>query len=230
MATLTSPTLQSLITNVRSFLGEPDANNSLWTDAELSNFLNEGIRRYFGEVVQNSEGQFTSQADLDITQDQDTVNLPSDFFEVVRLYQKVGSEYIIMPYDNAFNQSYTTNGPGSNNSILRYYLRGNQIVLRDVPTFSETGALRLEYIRFPETMVTGGDVLTTDVSPVFKDLIEMYAVYKAKLAESIRGNNVDMDSKIQQHVGELYNQFKDVIKNRSAYPHFTQAFIPEVEN
>jgi len=227
MATLTSPTAQSLIANVRTFLGEPDENNSLWSDAELIGFLNEGIRRYFGEVVQNSEGQFTSQTDLSIVSGQDTVALPADFFEVVRLYRKIGNEYILLPYDNSFNQNYTSDGPGQTSGFFSYYFRGNNLVLRNVPTFSETDALRLEYIRFPETLVTGGDVMVSDVSPVFKDLIEMYAVYKAKLAESIRGNNVDMDSKIKAHVGELYSQFRDVIKNRSAYPHYTKAFNPE---
>lgn len=227
MATLTSPTAQSLIANVRAFLGEQDENNSLWSNAEIVNFLNEGIRRYFGEVVQNSEGQFTKQTDLDIVSGTDTIALPADFFEVVRLYRKVGNEYIILPYDNAFNESYTNDGPGNTSGFFSYYFRGNNLVLRNVPTFSETAGLRLEYIAFPETLVTGGDVMTSDVSPVFKDLIEMYAVYKAKLAESIRGNNVDMDSKIKAHVSEIYSQFKDVIKNRSAYPHYTQAFNPE---
>lgn len=227
MAALTSPTADELIVNVRAMLGQPDENNSNWSNEQVLNYLNEAVRRYFGEVVQKSEGLFTKQADLDIVSGTDTIALPSDWFEIVRLYKKIGTEYYIMPYDNAFNQDYTTNGPSSSTNIMSYYFRGDDLVLRDVPQFSETGGLRMEYIFFPETMVHGGDTLTTNVAPVFKDLIEMYAVYKCKLAESIRGSNVDVISAIKQDVADLYRQFRDVIEERAHYTDRIQAWSPE---
>lgn len=230
MAVLTSPTLQQLITSVRRRLGQPSPVNSQWTDDELAEYINNGITRYFGEVIQNAEGLFnkSTPADLDIVAGQETVTLPSDFFELVRLYRKVGSEYLIMEYDNSFDQSYTTNGPTSTSSSLRYSLRGAQtLVLRDVPQFSETGALRLEYVAFPETLVTGGDVMTSNVSPIFRDMIVAWAVYEAKVSESLRGQGVNTYGVAKQHFGELYQQFRDVIQNRSEYPRYIRPWSPE---
>lgn len=227
MAALLQPTLQQLLFNVRNFLNQPDPNNSSWSDAELTGYLNEAIRRYFGEVVQSSEGLFTKQTDLDITAGNETIALPSDFFEVVRLYKKVNNEYISLYYDNSSQQNYTTDGPSSSTAAaFSYYLRGDDLVLRNTPQFTETGGLRLEYIYFPETMVNGGDSMTTQVAPVFKDLIEMYAVYKAKLKESVLGHNVDMVSRLQGHVGDLYKQFQDVIAQRSHGISFVKPFDP----
>src|SRR5687768_2519285 len=100
MATLSSPTLQNLITSIRSFLNQRNPNNSFWTDEELTAYLNEGVRMYFVEVVQNDEGYFTTQSDLNITADAETVALPSDCFQVKALYKKVTDGYEILPYRN----------------------------------------------------------------------------------------------------------------------------------
>lgn len=227
MATLTAPTLQELLTSVRRRLGQPDSGNSTWSDDELREYLNDGVRKYFGEVIQNSEGLFTKQADLDITAGQDTVSLPSDFFEVVRLFRSVDDDYIVLVYDNSFDTSYSSNGPTSTSSLLTYRLRGaNTLVLRDVPQFSQTAGLRIEYIAFPETLVTGGDSLTSDVSPVFKELIIAWAVYEAKFVESLRGQGVDTYSVAKGHFAELYDQFKDVIRERSHYPQSIKPWSP----
>lgn len=228
MGLLVAPTLQQLIANVRSFLGERDENNSRWTDADLTSYLNEGVRRYFGEVVQDSEGLFTVQTDLNITSGIDTVAMPDDFFKIVRLYRNLAGDYIIMNYNNSFNQSYTTNGSiGPTGFVPSYYMRGNSIVLRMPPNFSETAGLRLEYIQFPDTMINGGDAMSLQVSPIFKQLIEVYAVYKAKLAESIRGANVNTYGPAAEHLGEIYQQFKDAIRERSQALTYVQAFNPE---
>lgn len=227
MATLTTPTIEDLIWNVRSMLNQPDPNNSFWSDEELANWLNEAVRRYFAEVVLNNEGLFTTQTDLDITTDTETVALPSDFFEVRALYKKSNTDYIILPYQNDFTDSYTTQGGSSATSYFPYYyFRGNNLVLRPVPNFSETDGLRLEYIQFPTTMLLGGDTLTNQVSPIFRDLIEMYAVYKAKLKESlVAGTNLYNGA--AENLESLYTAFKNAIEGRSKYPQFTSAFNPE---
>lgn len=230
MATLTSPTLTNLIADVRDYLGQPDENNSTWSNDELTRYLNEAIRRYFGEVVQNSEGHFTKSTDLNITAGQESITLPADFHEVVRAFRKIGDDYIVMEYDNSFHKSYTQDGPSSDSGLMSYQLRtsttANSMILRNVPQFSQTAGIRLEYNCFPETLVNGGDVMTADVSPVFRDMIVVYAVYKAKLSESIRGQNVDMDSKIKSHLGDIYKQFQDVVRERAHYTQFIQSWDP----
>lgn len=228
MALLSSPTIEDLIQNVRNMLNQPSAANSFWTDEELVVYINEAIRRYFAEVVTTSEGEFTAVADLDIESGVETVALPDDFFKVKNLYRAVNDGFVILQYRNSLNSSYSTTDGGSGIFYPSYYLRGNSLVLRPVPNFTETAALRLEYIQFPETIVTGGDSLTSQVSPVFRDLIETYAVFKAKMKESLV-NGVDTTTLAKQNLSDLFTAFQEVVRNRSNYPVHVQPFNPESE-
>jgi len=228
MATLSAPTLQQLITSVRTMLNQPKEANSFWKDFELTEYLNEAVRMYFLECVQVNEGYFTTQSDLNITTDTETVALPSDCFQVKNLYKKVTNGYKILPYRNTVDASYSTQGGSSGDSYTpSYSFRGNNIVLHPVPNFSETSGLRIEYLQFPDQMVWGGDSLTTQVSPIFKQLIIMYAVYKAKLRESLV-NNVNTYAGAQGNLAELYTLFKDAIVRRSRFPSFITPYNPEV--
>lgn len=230
MATLTSPVLQTLLTAVRSNLNQPDPNNSFWRDDELTMYLNDAILRYFQECVLNNEGYFTTQTDLNIVANQETVPLPTDCFTVKNLWKKVTNGYIILNYRNTVTDSYNTQGGTSSESYLPwYYFQGSNLVLRNTPNFSETAGLRLEYIQFPTTMIYGGDTLTNQVSPVFKELIIMYAVFKAKLKESLV-NGGSMHVPAAQQVQALYQSFKDVIQNRSKNPTFVIPFNPESDS
>lgn len=209
-------------------LNQPKEANSFWKDFELTEYLNEAVRMYFLECVQVNEGYFTTQSDLNITTDTETVALPSDCFQVKNLYKKVTNGYKILPYRNTVDDSYSTQGGSSGEAYTpAYSFRGNSIVLHPVPNFSETSGLRIEYLQFPDQMVWGGDSLTTQVSPIFKQLIIMYAVYKAKLRESLV-NNVNTYAGAQANLAELYALFKDAIVRRSRNPSFITPFNPEV--
>lgn len=227
MATLASPSLGKLISSVRNFLNQPSPSNSFWNDQELTEYINEAVRMYFAEVIQNLEGQFTTVANLDVVNNSETVALPSDFFEARAVYIQRTDGYDILTYQNDITSGFDTNMGTSANSYRPYYFfRGNSLVLRPVPNFSQTGALRLEYIQFPDQLLNGGDTLTNQISPVFKQLIEMYAVYKAKLKESAV-NGVNMHQVPKENLQEIYMQFKDVINKRSKSPEFLVAFHPE---
>lgn len=229
MATLSAPTLQQLLSSVRTMLNQPKESNSFWKDAELTEYLNEGVRLYFLECVLVNEGYFTTQTDLNITTNTETVALPSDCFQVKNLYKKVTNGYALLPYINNVTDGYSTLGGSSGDSYLPgYYFRGNSIVLHPVPNFSETSGLRIEYIQFPDQMVWGGDSMTTQVSPIFKQLIQMYAVYKAKLRESLV-NGVNTYGIAKENLAELYGTFKDTISRRSRNPVYTVPFNPENE-
>ena len=225
---LTPPTLGKLISSVRSMLNQPNAANSNWSDSQLTLWINQGVQRYFSEVVQNVEGHWTKIEDLDIVSGQETVDLPTDFFEVKALYKKVSDGYVVLPYMNAISNSYATisGETGSQTYFPSYYFRENKIVLRDVPGYSETDGLRVEYIYFPETMLNAGDTLSANVAPVFSELVEMYAVFKAKTQQSLV-NGSDMAIVAQKNLDMLYKQFVDLIKNRSKYPQYIKAFSPE---
>jgi hypothetical protein len=227
MASLSTPTLDELLTEARFMLNQPDPTNSNWSDDELASYLNEGTRRYFSEAVLYLEGQFTTTGDLDITANAETIPLPSDFFKVKALYRKVSGGFEPLPYRNNLTESYSTEGgSGGDGYMPYYYLRGNSLVLRPVPNFTEVAGLKIEYVQLPETMLTGGDSLTSGVSPVFRDLVVTYAVYKAKLKESlVSGNN--NTQLIRENVNDLFTAFKDLIATRSGSPTAIIPFNPE---
>lgn len=227
MATLAAPSLSKLITNVRNLLNQPNPNNSFWSDGELIEYINEGIRVYFGEVVKGKEGQFTTTTTLNTVSGTETVALPTDFFEAKALYIQRSNRWEILDYHPDVTSDFGTDG-GTNSSSYKpyYFFRGGNIVLRPTPGFSATGVLNFEYVQFPDTLVNGGDALTNQVSPIFKQLIEMYGVYKAKLKESMV-TGVAMHKVPQDNLATLYEQFKNVIEKRSAYPEFVQPFNPE---
>jgi hypothetical protein len=210
-------------------LNQQDPNNSFWKDAELINHLNEGVRLYFLEAQAVDEGQFTTQVDLDIVVDTDTVPLPADFFKVRALYKHVNDGFVLLPYRNNLTDGYVDQGGNSlNNYLPYYYFRGNSLIIRPTPNFGEIAGLRLEYIQFPDTMIWGGDAMTSQVSPIFKQLIIAYAVYKAKLKESLM-NGVTVHAIAEEYVATLYKSFKDAIAIRSKGPTYVVPFNPETE-
>lgn len=236
MATLTFPTLGALIGSVRNLLGQPNAINSAWTDLELKSYINEAIRMYFSEVVKNHEGYFTVTTDpasggtgnLTYTANQDYVPLPSDCFEVRAVYMQYNQTWQILQYYNNITDNISINvgAGGSNTYTPCYSFRGNNLVLNPVPSFTGLNAIKLDYVQLPDQMINGGDALTNQVSPVFKQLLEMYAVYKAKLKQSMV-SGTDLTSLPKANLEEIYASFKNTINKRSAYPEYVVPFNPE---
>lgn len=227
MATLTSPALTTLRVNVRNLLNQPNASNSFWTDAELDTYINEAIRIYFAELTKIDEGHFGVSVPLNITANTETVAMPSDFFAMRALYKKVDTSYTILSYRNNLNEGFTTDGGNNSTCYLPYYyFRGNSIVLRPTPQFSEAAGLLLEYIQFPDTLVTGSDVLTAQISPVFTQVVEMYAVYKAKVKESLV-NGTQTSEIAKSNLADLHKQYMDVVQLRSKNPTAIIPFNPE---
>ena len=229
MSLLTSPTLQNLITDTRTLLNQRDPTNSFWKDSEISDYLNEGVRMYFVEATMADEGYFTTQSDLNIVSGTETIALPTDCFKVKNVWKKVTNGFIVLPYQNSVTSGYSTQGAGDGNSYLpSYYFQGNNLVFRPTPQFSETAGIRIEYIQFPDNMVWGGDSLTAQVSPIFKQLIVMYAVYKCKLKESLV-NGVDMHTVAASNLGMLAESFKNSLPKRSFNPTYVIPFNPETD-
>jgi hypothetical protein len=224
---LSSPTLGRILSNVRDMLNQPNAANSTWSDAFLINQIKNGVHRYFAEVVQNVEGQWTKATTLDITSGAETITLPSDFFEVKGVWKVVADGRVPLDYRNNLNEGVVTTGGGngSESYFPDYSFLENKLKLNPLPDYSETGGLYLEYIYFPETMLNAGDTLSANVAPIFGELIEMYAVYKAKMQESLV-TGVDTSALAKANLNELYKQFAESIKNRSKNPTYVKPWSP----
>lgn len=223
MAQLTAPTLTKLLREVRLALNQSSENNSFWKDNELTVYINDAIAKYFVDINDVAEGQFDEVSSLNITLGDDTVDLPSDCFEVRALYAVQPDRKVLLRYKNNLTESFETTGDsGSSYYAPYYYFRGNSLVLRPIPQFTQTGGLYLEYTKFPETLITGQDTLTSGISPVFKELVVMYAAYKAKLKESmVLGGDTYLPA--ERHLSTLYADFERQIAGRSKYP---QAVVP----
>lgn len=208
-------------------LNQPKPENSRFTDAELTGYANDALQQIFLTVNEAGEGQFDKIINLDILSNTETVSLPVDCFAVKALYKKQGTinrrlEYhqnIINDYDN------TASNSGSSSYEPYYYFRGNSLVLRPIPGFSETGGLVLEYTAYPQVLVYGSDNLDSGMSPLFKELIVMYVVFKAKLKDDLSGNGQGV-SKAQQHRDDLFKQFRHQLMERSKAPQYVNTFEP----
>lgn len=227
MATLSSPSLGKLLTNVRNFLNSPNSANSFWSDQELTEYLNQGVQRYFVEVSNNNEGQFITKTSLDIVSGAQTIALPTDCFIIKAVRKIVSTGAVALQHIPDQTLSYDNNGgSGSESYFPSYTFRGNNLVLSPTPGYSETGGIELEYMQFPGTLQDASDTLTAQVPPIFKELLEMYAVYKAKLKESL-SNGVALDTRVQTLVDSLYHSMQDALRSRSMQPTFIKPFNPE---
>lgn len=178
------------------------------------------------------EGYFTVSTDpasnLSYTANNELVALPQDCFQVKAVYIQRSNGWEILEYRNDITNGFLTNtGSGGTNSYSpMYYFQKNNLVLHPTPNMAGLNQLRVDYIQFPDNLVNGGDVLTSEVSPLFKELLEMYAVMKAKTKQSLV-TGTDLTALANQQLAELYRTFKNTIDKRSAYPEFVVPFNPE---
>jgi hypothetical protein len=227
MSQIVTPTLEILVRSARVLLNQPKAENSRYTDAELTKYANDAVKQVFGVVNKVSEGQFDKIVNLNIANGVETVALPTDCFAIKALYKVQNQvnrrlEYrsnIMMDYDNSSSNT------GSTTYEPYYYLRVNNIVLRPIPGFAETNGLVLEYTAYPSVLVYGGDSLDSGVSPLFEELITTYIVYKAKLKDDLAGGG-NSRQPAKEHLQDLYNNFKDQLSERSKAPQYVTVFEP----
>lgn len=224
---LVNPVVEDLLSSVRLMLRQPDPNNSNWTDGELLAYLNEAVRVYFAELTDIDEGHFTTTADLSLVSGAEEITLPSDFFKIKVVYKKQTNGYASLPYRNVLNEGYSTElGSSPDLYMPFYFFRGNKLVVRPAPGFNEIAGLRIEYMQFPSTLIDGGDQLTNQIAPAFRQVIEMYAVYKAKLVESLV-TGVATYGPAKENLSELTEQFRKINAFRSKNPTFVVPWNPE---
>jgi len=215
-----------MLQSIRNMLNQPDPNNSFWSDSELLEYINEGVRIYFAELTNIDEGHFVTTASLNITSGSRTIALPSDFFKVKVLYRVDGNDRIPLNYRNNLTGGFSTDGNTSGSGYLPdYYFQGNNLVLVDTPNFTEASGLFMEYVQFPETMLNGSDQLTAQISPVFRQVVERYATYMAKLKESLT-NGAVIPPSLTQNLADVVQQFRDIIAIRSKNPTYVTPFNP----
>lgn len=227
MATIVTPTLESLVRDSRILLNQPKAENSRFSDAELTKYANQAVKQIFGIVNKMSEGQFDKTTTLNIASGVETVALPSDCFAIKAVYKVQGTVNRRLEYKNSIMLDYDNNSQNSGSTTYEpyYYLRVNNLVLRPIPGFSETAGLILEYTSYPSILQFGGDSVDSGVSPLFEELITTYIVYKCKLKDDLAGGGNSRQAAVE-HMSDLYSNFKDQLSERSKAPQYISPFEP----
>lgn len=227
MATLVAPTLEKLVREARVLLRQPRAENSRFTDAELIGYANDALQQVFLTVNEAGEGQFDKTSTLNIVNATETVALPVDCFSIKALYKLQGTVWRRLEYRQNIMMDFDVNATNSGSTTYEpyYYLRGNSLVLRPIPGFSETGSLKIEYTAYPAVLVMGADNLDAGLSPLFKELIVMYIVAKAKLADDLNGGGQGY-ALAASHRDDLFRQFKHQLMERSKAPQYITVFEP----
>lgn len=227
MSAVVAPSLERIIRDARLLLRQQKAENSRFTDSELTGYANDAIQQIFLTVNEASEGQFDKTTTLSIVSGVETVALPADCFAIKVLYKVQGTVNRRLEYRQNILQDYDNNATNSGSTTYEpyYYLRANNLVLRPIPGFSETASLVLEYTGYPDVLVYGGDIMTSGISPLFKELIVSYVVAKAKLADDLSGGGSGYELANSRMV-DLFHQFKHQLMERSKAPQYIQSWEP----
>lgn len=227
MAQVIAPTLEKLIQDARILLNQPKAENSRYSPNAMTGWANDAIQQIFLTVNEAAEGQFDKTTTLNIANAVETVALPVDCFAIKALYKVQGTVNRRLEYKNSILLDYDNNSQNSGSTTYEpyYYLRGNSLVLRPIPGFAETAGLVLEYTAYPTVLVYGGDSLDNGISPLFKELVVMYIVSKAKMQDDLAGGG-NTRVVAQEHMADLYRNFKHQLMERSKAPQYVSPFEP----
>lgn len=226
MATLVVPTAERILRDVRIRLNQPKAENSRWSDPELIDYINEGVQQVYLVVNEMGEGQFDTSTTLNTTSGSATVDLPTDCFSVKAVYFRQGTINRRLDYKNSVVDDTDSVAAAQGNFEPSYYFRGNKLVLRPTPGFTSTDSpITLEYTKYPTVLVYGADTLDSGVSPLFKQLLVAYAVTEAKRKDDLV-NNGNTRSAAESHLGDLWQNFRHQLSERSKAPQYITPFEP----
>ena len=227
MPAVVVPTLERLIRETRMILRQPKAENSRFTDAELTSYANDAVQQIFLTVQEMGEGQFNKTATLDIVNAVETVALPVDCFAITALFKKQNTIMRRLEYRQNVMADYDASATNSGSTTYEpyYYLRVNNLVLRPIPGFSEPQSLTLEYIAYPSVLSMGGDTMDAGISPLFKEMIVSYMIAKAKFADDLNGSGQGYELAASRFA-DLFKQFKHQLSERSKAPTYVTVFEP----
>lgn len=230
MAQVIAPTLERLVRDARILLNQPKAENSRFSDSELTGYANDAVQQIFLTVNEAGEGQFDkiTSPGLDVVNAVETVALPIDCFAVKAIWWTQNTIKRRLEYRQNTTMDFDTSATNTGQTTYEpyYYFRGNNLVLRPIPGFTSTDhPLIIEYTAYPTVLVYGGDSMDAGISPLFKELIVSYVVSKAKFRDDLSGQGQGY-ALANSRMVDLFRQFKHQLMERSKAPQYTTPFEP----
>lgn len=181
--------LSTLRTQVRRYILEEDSTNSHFTDAEINNYLNQGVS-FLGTQMEWPEqvDQATAVANQALYQ------LPDDFIALVDVYFNNQKIVILERADLGQISPVWQNDPASTPKIA-YRFNNNTIGLYPAPDANQTGyTLQVQYIHLPATLSADTDV--PDIHTAFQMCLPFYAAF---LCDYKLGNDKKADMHLQKY-------------------------------
>ena len=152
-------TLIKVIDMARSLAGEPlsatrtfpDNTSSFWADSRLIDYFNLTQQEVSLEIIEAFEDFFVTATDLAITSGCAAYTLPARFIKTRRVEERRNTTSPTEIFPVNINDFQTIVPSVRNNSAISlyggFYLRGNEIVFTDTPTYTDASAIRMYYVR-----------------------------------------------------------------------------------
>lgn len=181
-------------TRLRRKLDESE--ESYWTDAELTDYINEAYYYYWEWLLNARDNRSLKSTTLDIVAGTAEIALPSDFV-VARLVEKVedNSTYPIKWFERFDEPNYTA-GVSYSNYYPDFTIRfvGSNVVLEPTPNTSQTGGIKLTYYFHPTELSDDTDIPDAGFSPLYHSLLPFKAAVYAKTKEEAYGGGAPVGS------------------------------------
>jgi hypothetical protein len=221
-------TLLTIRTDVRNRLDEVSARR--WTDAELNNWINEGLR----DVARRSETILSYYTNIALVPNVAKYSMPTDVIRVHRLeFVPVGSSQTYPIQLSTYQEMDQVWGVSQ--QIQRSYpyyavLWGfaPNITIQFYPVPSQAGELNIYYYRLPTTLVNDIDV--AEIPAGWEDLVEVYCEYVAlRKDRDVRWQDSKTlyETSLQNMINvtrQLHDQARSVIVGTSAVPAWLYEF------
>ena len=187
----------------------PDNTSSFFTDSILMNYHNLIQQEVQQEVVQADEDYFVTQAFLSVVANTAEYTLPATFIKARRVEDVRNAASPVEIFPVTINQrghvSYDGFRTGSQGALGgAYYLRGNQIILTDTPTFTNASAIRLHFI----TRLTDVTAATTSSDlPAEHHRVLIWGIVKLALFQQ-QSDTTLADREYEKHMARMRQEIE----------------------
>jgi hypothetical protein len=152
----------------------PDDSSSFYTDTQMLDWLHFAERDVQTRLIQTFENWFVTSTIFDIIEDLDEYALPSGCVKIIRLEDIEDEDNPIEIYPMSFNDKdkYTDRydiNVTANGHVYNYVVKGNDLILRPVPTRDISSGARLYYERRVTAYTCGS--MDSEIPVEYQDLL-----------------------------------------------------------
>lgn len=161
---------EQLITTTRRFINEPDEDNSHFTDAELLDYINQGIR-FLGTQMEWAE----QLSETTTVTNQPTYALPDDFISLIEVFFD-GTKLDLMEREDLSFKNPSWPEASAGKPVCAYKSDNAELGLFPKPDANSAGlTLQIQYIKVPPEL--SSDAAVPDLHRAFHDCLPFYAAF-----------------------------------------------------